>query len=246
MSRFWKKPGPRLMLALVALLLTGFALSYWWLGNLVHEVAGTVAIIVLLRHVLNNRAWWRQLGRGRWDLRRVLSAALTLLLAVNALVLAATSLAVSETLFSALNLPTLYVLREVHWFSAYWMIALAGLHLGMNGHRIKAYLSRLGALDPVSRPVRWAAILLWIAVAVQGVASGGALGLWPRLSFRYSLAMWDFNASVLPYFLHLGAFVGLFALLGWLLATCASSGGPGAPMGITFGRPGNRSLPPGS
>ncbi|WP_372836594.1 DUF4405 domain-containing protein [Puniceibacterium confluentis] len=211
-----KGPGPRLMLALAALVLTGFALSYWWLGNVVHEVAGTVAIIVLLRHVLNNGAWWRRLGRGRWDKRRVLSTVLTLLLALDALVLCITSVVVSETLFAALNLPGIFVLREIHWFSAYWMMALAGLHLGLNGHRIKTHLARLGALRPTPRPLRWAAILLWFAVALQGVASGGVLGLWPRLSFRYSLAMWDFNASVLPYFLHLGAFVALFAMLGWL------------------------------
>lgn len=240
MSRFWRKPGPRLMLALAALLLTGFALSYWWLGNLVHEIAGTVAILVLLRHVLNNRAWWRQLGRGRWDLRRALSTVLTMLLAVNALVLTATSLAVSETLFAAVNLPGLFVLREIHWFSAYWMIALAGFHLGMNGHRIKAHLVQMSTIRPVPGPLRWAAIMLWVAVAVQGVASGGVLGLWPRLSFRYSLAMWDYNASVLPYFLHLGAFVALFALLGWLLGKNATFGGSGAPAGVGSGSAGGR------
>ena len=38
------------------LLLLGFA--YWWLGNVVHEVAGTAMFLLLIAHNVFNRRWW--------------------------------------------------------------------------------------------------------------------------------------------------------------------------------------------
>ena len=44
-----------------ALLLLGFA--YWWLGNAVHELAGTAMFLLLFAHNLFNRRWWGGIAR---------------------------------------------------------------------------------------------------------------------------------------------------------------------------------------
>lgn len=200
----WTRPLPRLILdaGMLAYLLLGFA--YWWLGNAAHEVLGTVFLLIVLRHVANNLFWWRGLRRGRMTVQRGLNAVLGGLLALAILALLLSSLAVSRTLAAWLPIQRIFLLQEVHWFAAYWVIALAALHLGVNWSRIAALLRNLTGRG-LSRAGR---VLLWglaLAVAGQGVISGTLLGFWPRLRFSYSLSMWDFNASVWPFFLHWGA-----------------------------------------
>ena len=66
-----------------------------------------------------------------------------------------------------------------------------------------------------------------LALAVQGYLSASVLGLWSRLSFQYSLAMWDFNEAVLPFFGHWLAVIGLFAVLGYVSLRLAALAQPG-------------------
>ena len=214
MTSAWMRPVPRLGLVAAICGLIALAFAYWWLGNTVHELAGLAVCLFLLRHLVNNLSWWRRLSRGQWTAARVLSTVLTLLLAVDTVALVATSLMISQSLREILPMPGEFVLREIHWFSAYWLLVLAGLHLGLNLRRMALFLSQATGGRAVPGPVRaglWAAALVvgWI-----GIESGTVIGLWTRLSFGYSMSMWDFNASVLPYFLHVGAVAVLMALLG--------------------------------
>ncbi|UOM35046.1 DUF4405 domain-containing protein [Acuticoccus sp. I52.16.1] len=208
------RPLPRLSLDLAAAAFLLMAFAYWWLGNLAHELFGTTFFLVLVRHVANNRAWWGAVRRGRYDARRTASLVLTLLLAVAMAVLLATSLAISRTVFAVLPLPDAFSLREAHWFAAYWVVALVGLHLGLNWPKVSRLLKRVTGLSLAARGWRVAGMVLAAGIAVLGVGSGSALGLWPRLAFRYSLVMWDFNAALLPFFGHWLAVVGLFAVAG--------------------------------
>jgi hypothetical protein len=204
----WRSPLSRMMLVGATLGLMAFCFAYWWQGNLWHEVAGTVVLVLTLRHVLNNTWWWR-LNRGRWTAERYATTALTLLLAVDVLVVTITSIWISRNL--PIGLPGVFTLREIHWFAAWWMLVLAGLHLGLNGAKIARFFNWQAV--PLAGRVVFG--LLSLAVAVQGIWSGAALGLWPQLRFQYSLVMWDFNAAALPFFGHWIAIVTLFAVLGY-------------------------------
>ncbi|MDJ0932799.1 NAD(P)-binding domain-containing protein [Breoghania sp.] len=170
-------------------------------------------LVLLLRHVLKNRWWWR-LRQEKSDSRHLFSTIVTLLLAADVLVLAVTSLVIPRNLFGSHVLPGTFQFREIHWFAAWWLVPLAGLHLSLNARRIATFLT-LSNLQS-----RLAAGLV-VLIAIQGVSSGEVLELWPRLRFSYSLAMWDFNASIVPYFMHwfaaLFVFVAGGLLVDWIM-----------------------------
>lgn len=217
----WTRPLPRLILDGAMLICLVLAFAYWWLGNAAHEAIGTIFLIVVLRHVANNLFWWKGLRRGRMTVQRAFNLFLGVLLAIAILALLVTSVGVSRTLAHWLPMPRIFVLQEIHWFAAYWAIALAALHLGVNWNRITALV---GNLSGRALP-RWSGLLLWafaLAVAVQGTFSGTILGFWPRLRFRYSLSMWDFNASVLPFFLHWAAALLTLAIAAHVLLLIAT------------------------
>jgi len=212
----WTRPLPRLILdgAMLTGLLLAFA--YWWLGNGVHEAAGAVFLVLVLRHVANNLFWWKGLRRGPPDVQRALNLVLGLLLSATLVILLASSVAISHSLAAWLPMPRIFAMQDLHWSAAYWTIALAALHMGVNWTRIAALLRGING----QRLPFQAGLAAWcaaIAMAVRGISSGTELGLWPRLRFANALSMWDFNQSVLPFFLHWAAALATLAVSAHLL-----------------------------
>ncbi|RVO69956.1 DUF4405 domain-containing protein [Sinorhizobium medicae] len=187
-------------------------LAYWWLDNRPHELFGTAMFVLLGWHVFTNRSWFRNLTRGRYGPRRILVVALHLALIVNVLILLVTSLMVSKSVFSFLGLPNSALLSEIHWFSAYWVIISVGVHVGLHWARLIGILkSALGVPSP--RPaVRWSLRVLAAAAALFGVASLPVLDVGTKLSFGYSVDFWDFEASVLPFFVRWSGVIALAAV----------------------------------
>ncbi|CAN7348581.1 DUF4405 domain-containing protein [Rhizobium sp. LjRoot258] len=188
---------PTCMLALLLL-----SLAYWWLDNVPHELFGTGLFVLLCWHIYLNRAWFRKLRRGTYDSKRAFEVALHLGLIANMAVLSITSVVISKTVLASLPIPDFPYLREIHWFSAYWVVVATGIHVGLHWERSRAGLfNRLG----VNQSNRALKTILWgigTVALVQGVSSFRILGVWTKLTFNYSLEFWDFTASVAPFFAH--------------------------------------------
>ncbi|QND24254.1 DUF4405 domain-containing protein (plasmid) [Rhizobium leguminosarum bv. viciae] len=188
---------PSLMLALLL-----FSLAYWWLDNVPHEVFGTVLFGLLCWHIYVNRAWFRNLTRGKYDARRVVRVVLHVSLIVNMAVLLITSVVISKSVFARLPIPDSIYLREIHWFSAYWVMIVTGIHVGLHWERLRASLLNLLGLRSTNHALRAIFLALGAAFLLQGLASFQSLGVWTKLTFNYSLDFWDFTASAAPFFGH--------------------------------------------
>ncbi len=191
---------------LAAPLLLG-AFAYWAFGNLTHELIGTALILLLSWHNIRKRRWFLALAQGRFNLHRLVGLTLTIALAGMMLVATATGLAISRSVLPV-QLSSGYLIAEIHFASSYWALSLAGIHLGWHWHRV------LMALHIGAGPSRHILRLAATALAVQGVISGQTLGVWPRLILKPTMSFWDFSTSTMPFFLHLAAFMGLFAVMG--------------------------------
>jgi hypothetical protein len=197
--------------AMAALLL--LALAYWWLENLPHEIFGTVLFALLGWHLTVNRTWFGNLFRGRYDTRRTITLVLHLLLIANMLVLLVTSVVISKSVFELLPIPDSIYLRDVHWFAAYWVMVIVGLHLGLNWTRIMALARTTLRLSPGNSA---RTLVLRIAVALLGGSGAWSflvLGVWGKLTFTYSLDFWDFTSAVTPFFGHWAGVVSLSAIM---------------------------------
>lgn len=184
-------------------------LAYWWLDNLPHEIFGTAMFVLLARHIFVNRHWFRRLLRGHYDGRRVVATALHLGLVINMAVLLVTSIAISKSVFGFLSIHDSISVREVHWFSAYWVMIVVGLHVGIHWRRVMALLrSGLGLSE---NSVVRTFVLRAVATLVAGFGawSFSVLGVWAKLTFTYSLDFWDFGSSVTPFF---GYWIGVVSL----------------------------------
>lgn len=197
--------------ALAILLL--LSLAYWWLENLPHEIFGTALFVLLAWHIVVNRFWFKNLTKGRYDLRRAVALVLHLLLIGNMLVLLVTSIVISKSLFVRLPIPDNIYLRDVHWFSAYWLMIIVGVHIGLHWTRVMATTrTSLGLSN--DNPKRTLALRVAVVLAAGfGVWSISVLGVWTKLTFNFSLDFWDFTASVTPFFGHWAGVVALPAAI---------------------------------
>ncbi|NKJ94693.1 DUF4405 domain-containing protein [Rhizobium leguminosarum bv. viciae] len=185
------------------------SLAYWWLDNLAHELFGTALFVLLIWHLVVNRRWFINLRHGSYDVIRVATVGLHFALILNMILLLLTSVVISKSVFASLPLPDSIYLRDVHWFAAYWVMVIAGIHVGL-------HWSRVLLLTRISSPSRLRTLLLRglaACVAAFGLWSWNILGVSGKLTFTYSLDFWDFTSSVAPFFGHWIGVVGLAAVV---------------------------------
>lgn len=197
--------------AMAALLL--LSLAYWWLDNLPHELFGTAVFALLGWHFAMNRVWFKNLFRGKYSVRRAIIVALHLVLIVNMLVLFLTSIIISKSVFSVLPIPDSIYLRDVHWFSAYWVMIIVGIHVGLHWTRVMAIVRSLLRLSQAGAGRALTLKGLALLTVAFGLWSWSVLGVWGKLTFTYSLEFWDFTASVSPFFGHWAGVMALPAVI---------------------------------
>jgi hypothetical protein len=219
-----------------ALLLLG--LAYWWLGNGVHEVAGTAMFLLLIAHNIFNRRWYGGLGRTRRDPRSVLNVGVTLALLIAMVVLLVTGVLISNALSAFLPPWGGFTVVQIHTLAAYWVLVIVAIHLGL---RWPMLIGVARTLLGISRPnaLRTLALRLIAAmIAAHGIWSFSALSIGTKLSMRMSLDWWNFEESVAGFFIHRMAITGLVMVTTYYgLKLVQSVRGRGLPA-VTASEPG--------
>lgn len=199
----------RLVLDGLAAGLLLFAFSYYWQGNAAHEVAGIAIFMLLIVHGVFHRRWFAGLAKAPRVRRGKFNIALTLLLLAGMLLLLATSLVISETVFSGLRWDDDFTMRRLHAGVAYWLLVVVAIHLGLRWPLLMATASRLFGIHQPNRARTFVLRTIALGIAMQGLVSAQALNLRDKLLFQMSLDWWDFGTSVAGFFWHCLAFAGL-------------------------------------
>lgn len=188
------------------------ALAYWWLDNGPHEIFGTAIFGLLAWHLSINRRWFLKLRTGRYDARRWAVVVIHIWLVINMAVLFVTSVLISRSVPSLIQLTNNVSVIEFHWFSAYWVAIIIAVHVGSHWMRVMAKAATVFRLSP-SR-IRAVVLRLGaVILLVLGAWSFAVLGVSTKLMFGYSIEFWDFTTSVTPFFAHWTAVVAGVAVL---------------------------------
>ena len=203
----------RLLLDFMAVSLLLAAMAYYAFDNATHEVAGTAMFLLLIVHNIFNRRWYGTITKGRREARSLTTKAINLSLLLAMLILLATSLVISQTVFSFLSLTSTFTIRQIHTLVAYAVVLIVGLHLGLKWTMLMGIARmRMGMSEgSVSRSVGLRTIALVISAAGAYALFDQNVG--SKLLMRPSFAFGDLERPM-PIFVlqHLGM-VGLFASL---------------------------------
>ncbi|NTJ11524.1 DUF4405 domain-containing protein [Rhizobium lusitanum] len=200
----------RLFFDLIAAGLLIFGLSYWWLGNTAHELAGTAMFLLIIVHNIFNRRFYGALKRTHRDVRSLFNVAVTLALIVAMLALVVTSILISNTLSPIMSAFGGFTVRQIHTLAAYWALVIVAVHLGLRWPMIMGVACNLTGITRPNAVRTWTLRLVAAAIAIHGVWSSFALGLGSKLSMQVSLDWWNFEESVAGFFVHCVAIAGLY------------------------------------
>jgi hypothetical protein len=190
-----------------ALLLLGFA--YWWLGNAVHELAGTAMFLLLIAHNLFNRRWWGGIARTRREPRSLFNVGITFALLTTMLALLVTSVLISHALSSFLPPWGGFTVRQIHTLAAYWALVIVAIHLGLRWPLLMGVARNLFGIREPNALRTLLLRAMAVAIAIHGVWSFLQLGLGTKLSMQMTLDWWNFEESVVGFFVHCAAVAGL-------------------------------------
>ncbi|WP_454622063.1 DUF4405 domain-containing protein [Bradyrhizobium cenepequi] len=203
----------RLLADLVAAGLLVFGLSYWWLGNTAHELAGTAMFLLLIAHNVLNRRFYGMIARTRREARGLFNVAVTLALIVAMAALLVTSVLISNTLSGFMSPFGGFTARQIHTLAAYWVLVIVAVHLGLRWPVIMGVARNLFGIAKPNAVRAWALRLVAVAIAVHGVWSSFALAIGTKLTMQMTLDWWNFEEFVAGFFVHCVAIAGLYICL---------------------------------
>lgn len=204
----------RLALDFLAVGLLIVAFLYDWMGNVAHEIAGTVMFALLIGHNVLNRRWWGGVHHRQNDASGQTSRAVNVCLLLAMVVLVATSIVISQAVFSILPLKSTFIFRQVHTLVAYAVLMIAGVHLGLHWSMIMGIvLARLGVVaDSKLRAIGLR--LVAGTFGVFGIRSIFALDIASKLSMQVPIGFLTFEMPAPTMLLNHVFLVGGFACVG--------------------------------
>lgn len=185
-------------------LLLPLLMAYSLIGERFHEIAGTAMLCLFITHHWLNRAWLKNLFRGRYTPLRIFQTALNLLLLVFMILQPLCGILMSKHLYTFLPTANLSsVARAIHLPLANWGFVLMSLHAG----------THLGAMLPKEKK-KTVTLSCLGAVSLYGVYALFKRQIPAYMFGKMAFVFFDYSEPVLFFILDYLAVMILFGLLG--------------------------------
>ena len=205
----------RLAFDLTAASLLLIGLAYWWLGNALHELAGTAMFLLLLVHNIFNRRWYGTVPKTPREPRGLFNVGVTFLLLIGMAALLITSVLISNTLSAFMSSFGGFTARQIHVLAGYWVLIIVSIHLGLRWPLLMGVARKLFGISRPSAARTFLLRVLAAAIAIHGIWSSFALGVGTRLAMQTTLDWWNFEDAVAGFFVHCLAIVGLYIAIAY-------------------------------
>jgi hypothetical protein len=100
-------------------------MTYSWLRNVAHEIAGTAMFGLLVIHNVFNRRWYGTLAKRRPGAPGIVTRTINLSLLAMMLGLLVTSVVISQSVFAFLPIAATFTARQLHTMAAYLVLLVA-------------------------------------------------------------------------------------------------------------------------
>ena len=203
-------------LALTALL--PLLMAYTLVGEVAHEWLGLAMLLLLFAHHVLHIRWLKGLIKGRYSAWRILNTGVNLLLTVDFVLLAVSSVMLSCYVFDFLPISGgMAFARKSHMLASYWGFVLMSVHLGLHWNMA------VGMLKKTLPPKKYGRAPQWVSRAAVWLVSG--YGVWAfvkreigvYLLYRSHFVFFNFDETVWAFLADYMAVMMLFAAAGYYL-----------------------------
>ena len=184
-------------------------MAYSLIGEMFHEIIGTIIFILFIIHHVMNRGFYVALFKGKWSARRVFQTVLNALIFIFMILQPISGILMCKYLYTFL--PALSIsatAREVHMLLAYWGFVLlsihAGTHLAAPFNKIKRNNKGI-----------WIIVIVVIsAISAYGIYAFIKRGFLGYMFMQTTFAFFDYSEFIVFFFIDYLAVMVLFAFAG--------------------------------
>lgn len=131
-----KKPKSLLMKRIIDVCMTIsllFLMAFQVTGEVLHEWTGIAMSLLVLVHQILNRKWYGAFFKGKYNLYRIMTTGVNILLLLSFVLTALSGMAMSGHAVPFLyGMIKVYYSRIIHISMSHWTFVLMGMHLGLH------------------------------------------------------------------------------------------------------------------
>lgn len=179
--------------------------GYHITGNLVHEILGTILLILLIVHHVINAFWYKNLHKGRLNPIRILYIIVNIPLAIAMSFTFVSGFMLSNVIFRYFELPMPVEAISVHMCASAWSLILMSAHLGLNLGSMTYVLGR-------GRLYHFLTIVMFLC-GFYGIYAFLNTDLYERLFLLTGFPFFDFNKPPLFFYFDYLCIISTFTSL---------------------------------
>lgn len=174
-------------------------------SDIVHEILGTVLIVLWILHNILNRTFYKSLFKGKYSTTRIMMAAVNAALAVSCVLLAISGIMLSNRVFLFLRIERgMGFARKAHLAASHWYFILIAFHFAQHTAILFGRITVRGGRLIAMRCVVCAASLYGVVAFVR-------LGLWKYLFLTQEFFFFDMQRGFALFLLDYICMFVLFA-----------------------------------
>ena len=186
-------------------------MAYSLIGELFHEITGSLIFILFIIHHILNRRWYGTIAKGKYNAKRIFQSILNLFLLVFMILQPVSGILMSKHLYTFLpGFPVSAIVRNVHMLLAYWGYVLLCIHAGT--HMLPMFTSK--KVNGLKSGVLY---LISGAVSVYGGVAFIKRGFPGYMSGMTKFAFFDTSEPMFFFFADYIAIMILFMMAGCLM-----------------------------
>lgn len=200
-------------------------MSYQFIGQENHEIAGTVLFVLFILHHILNIRWFMGLTKGKYGAQRVFLTIVDFSVLITMLLVMISGIRMSRTVFVFLNLKFIGMetARSIHMVASYLGYLLMGMHIGMHFGMIQNMMRKMFKIQNKNRVRTWILRGIDFALIVYGLYA-----LWKRnfvsyITLKMHFVFFDYTEPVIFYLIDLMAIMILMGSLGYYTQKFLSS-----------------------
>ncbi len=175
-------------------------------SDVVHEVLGTVLILLWAAHNILNRGFYKSFIKGKYTAVRVMMIVINAALLVSCALLAVSGIMLSNRVFAFIGIERgMGFARKAHLAASHWYYILIALHFALHAGAVFSGIK-------LRRTARWIRLLVHCtigAVSFYGLYAFVRLGLWKYLFLTQEFFFFDVQRG---FALFLADYISIFVL----------------------------------
>lgn len=187
-------------------------MGYSLVGETAHEVIGVVMGVLFAVHITLNRKWFAVLFHGKYNLRRIITTILNIMLILCVITSMVSGIMISKHLFAFLKLSSgASLMRTLHLLAGYWGFVLMSIHAGTHAGAMLTRTEKPGL------GMRITLYVLLLCVAAYGVYAFIKRGVYQYMLRINSFVFFDTSESYIRFYIDYLAIMIMFMTVGYFL-----------------------------